>query len=322
GRAEDQVQDEVAYEIPLTGNASATGVALKTGLKKESTHGRKSIASMGLDAGSLLSTPDAQDPSTATKSVSDPEPLSYANPLLHLEKDIARSSATEILTEDAATAEVNIQFSVGSLESGRSSLVPSMVGSPGGIYQPRWGVTNDCRLDALDACQDIVNHIAPSGYFSKLRHFPNAYFLDNITLEQQVAMGSQLRLRFVQKVRLLKKARSKIAKRDQRIQLEAEVDMRKSAKAKSAELTKELDSLRAQFSDLQVSNKQLSDQVLNLQARVMGEENIKAASEEFKKHEDDKVEQRDRGLSLGHWARPASCRYEMCRIFRDKAGVC
>nr|GFD36946.1 hypothetical protein [Tanacetum cinerariifolium] len=48
----------------------------------------------------------------------------------------------------------------------------------------------------------------------------------------------------------------------------------------------------AQFLDLQVSNKQLSDQVLNLQAHVTREEKIKAASEEFKKYEDDKVEQR------------------------------
>nr|GEX72053.1 ribonuclease H-like domain-containing protein [Tanacetum cinerariifolium] len=55
----------------------------------QSTHGGKSLASIGLDAGSLLSTLAAQDPSTATKSVSDPEPLSYANLLLHLEKDIA-----------------------------------------------------------------------------------------------------------------------------------------------------------------------------------------------------------------------------------------
>nr|GEU79386.1 hypothetical protein [Tanacetum cinerariifolium] len=167
-----------------------------------STHGRKSLASIGLDAGSLLSMLAAHDPSTAMKSVRGPEPLSYANPLPHLEKDIVQSSkitATKILIEDAATIKVNIHFSVGSPELGRSSSVSSMVGSSG-----TW----------------------------------------------QVAMGSQLRLRFEQEVRLLKKARSKIAKRDQRIQ------------------------------------------VLNLQAQVMGEENIKVAFQEFKKYKDDKVEQR------------------------------
>nr|GEY17261.1 hypothetical protein [Tanacetum cinerariifolium] len=185
----------------------------------QSTHGGKSLALMGLDAGSLLSMLAAHDPSTAMKSVRGPEPLSYVNPLPHLEKDII--TAIEILTEDAATVKVNIHFSVGSPELGRSSSVSSMVGSSRSIYQRGWGVTND-------------------------------YFLDqyNITLARQVAMGSQLRLRFEQEVRLLKKARSKIAKQDQRIQ------------------------------------------VLNLQAQVMGEENIKVAFEEFKKYKDDKVEQR------------------------------
>nr|GEV03289.1 hypothetical protein [Tanacetum cinerariifolium] len=216
----------------------------------QSTYRGESLASLGLDAGSLLSTPAAQDPYTAIKS-SDPEPLSY----------VFQGNGSEILTEDAATTEVNIQFSVGSPESRRSSSVSFMVGSPGGIYQPGWGVTNDCRMDTPDACQYIVDHIAPPGYFSELHHLPNLDFLDqyNITLARQVAMGSQLRLRFEQEARLLKKARSKIARRDQRIQ--AEVDMKKSAEAKNAELAKELDSLRTQFSDLQVSNKQLSDQM-------------------------------------------------------------
>nr|GEW64696.1 hypothetical protein [Tanacetum cinerariifolium] len=40
GGAEDQVQDAVACETPLTGNASATGVALETGLEKK-------VAAMG-----------------------------------------------------------------------------------------------------------------------------------------------------------------------------------------------------------------------------------------------------------------------------------
>ncbi|GJY07601.1 hypothetical protein Tco_0374655 [Tanacetum coccineum] len=74
--------------------------------------------------------------------------------------------------------------------------------------------------------------------------------------------------------------------------LEAEVDMKKAAETKNAKLTKELESLRGQFSDLQVSNTQLSQQVSNLQAQVTGEEKIKSAFEEFKKYEDDKVEQR------------------------------
>ncbi|GKE76474.1 hypothetical protein Tco_1542594 [Tanacetum coccineum] len=51
--------------------------------------------------------------------------------------------------------------------------------------------------------------------------------------------------------------------------LEAEVDMKKATEAKNARQAKELESLR-----------------------VMGEEKIKVAFEEFKKYEDDKVEQR------------------------------
>ncbi|GJS56230.1 hypothetical protein Tco_0629592 [Tanacetum coccineum] len=325
GRTEDQIQDEVAYEIPPTGDASTTGVTLEVGLEAkvaamgplvnkrhrkrgnnkaeanaspkvlrrdhgafrpaQSTYRGKSLASMGLDAGSLLSTPAAQASSAATKSMSDPEPLSYADPRRYPEQHIAQSSkgtATEIPTGDVATAEVNVQFSAESPDSGRSSSVPFMVGSLSDIYQPGWGVTNDCCLDTLAACQDLVDHIVPPGYFSKLRHLPNADFLSqyNINLAQQVAMGSQLRLRFEQEVKLLKKSRSKIARRDQRNQireeeirkldqeiqslramesevhslqnqtknlktmLEAEVDMKKAAEAKNAELAKEIDSLR------------------------------------------------------------------------------
>ncbi|GKE00878.1 hypothetical protein Tco_1388861, partial [Tanacetum coccineum] len=230
--------------------------------------------------------------STATKSVSNPDPLSYAKPQPYPEQDIAqcRSSsgtATEIPTEHVATTEVNVQLSVGSPESGRSTSVPFVVGSPG--------------------------------------DFLSQY---NMNLTRQVAMGSQLRLRFEQEVRLLKKARAKIARRDQRIQvreeeikkldqevkslratetevhdlcnqtknletlLEAEADMKKAAEAKNAELTKELESLRVWFSDLQVNNNQLSQQVSNFQAQITSEEEIKGAFEQFKKYEDDRVEQR------------------------------
>ncbi|GJT83762.1 hypothetical protein Tco_1058104 [Tanacetum coccineum] len=191
-------------------------------------------------------------------------------------------------------------------DSEKSTSFTSMGGSPGSIYQPGWGVTNNCRLDTPDVCQDMVDHIVPPGYFSVLRHLPNDDFLSqyNINLAQQVAMGSQLRLRFEQEAKLLKKAVAQVARRDQRIQarekdiknlealLEAEADMKEAAEAKNAELVKELESLRVQFSDLQVSNNQLSQQVSTLQAQVTGEERIKAAFEEFKKYEDDRVNSR------------------------------
>ncbi|GJY03148.1 hypothetical protein Tco_0361300 [Tanacetum coccineum] len=282
---EGQVQDELSREIPSVGHATTAEVAPETGLeeevatmrppvnkrRKQMSHKRvndeaeanappkvlrkdhvsspthsayrgKSLAAMGLGAGSISFAPAAHGAPTAAKSVSDPDPLSYAKPQPYPEQDIAHKY--------------------------------------------------------------------------------------NINLARQVAMGSQLRLRFEQEVRLLKKARAKIARRDQRIQvwdeeikkldqeiqslrsvdaevygfrnqtknlktlLEAEVDMKKVAEAKNVELAKELDSLRVQFSDLQVSNDQLSQQVSNLQAQVTGKERIKATFEEFKKYEDDRVEQR------------------------------
>nr|GEY16033.1 hypothetical protein [Tanacetum cinerariifolium] len=74
--------------------------------------------------------------------------------------------------------------------------------------------------------------------------------------------------------------------------LEAETDMKKSAETKNANLTKELESLRTQFLDLQLSYDQPTQQVSTLKTQVTCEERIKAAFEEFKKYEDDKVEKR------------------------------
>nr|GEV25832.1 reverse transcriptase domain-containing protein [Tanacetum cinerariifolium] len=97
----------------------------------------------------------------------------------------------------------------------------------------------------------------------------------NINLAWKVAMGSQLRLRFGHEAKLLKKSVAQVARRDQRIQareneiknlealLEAETHMKKAAEAKNAKI-----------------------------AQVIGEEKLKAAFEEFKKYEDDRVEKR------------------------------
>ncbi|GJX99111.1 hypothetical protein Tco_0356130 [Tanacetum coccineum] len=74
--------------------------------------------------------------------------------------------------------------------------------------------------------------------------------------------------------------------------LEAEVDMKKATEANSVELTRELESLHAKFADLQVNNNQLFQQVSTIEAQVTGEEQIKAAFEEFKKRDEDKVERR------------------------------
>ncbi|GJX95500.1 hypothetical protein Tco_0351298 [Tanacetum coccineum] len=201
-----------------------------------SIHGGKSLPVMGLDAGSTFSTPDAQDDSTTANSVSDPDPLSYS-------KSSSKGTAIEIPPQHVAVTKVNVLLSVGSPDSGKLTYVPSVEGSPSGIYQPAWGVTNSCRLDTPKACQELVDHTVPPGYFSELRHLPNAEFLGQYNMN--------------------------LARQNLETLLEAEVDMKKVAEAKNVELTKELESLR-----------------------VTSEERIKAAFEEFKKYEDNNVEQR------------------------------
>ncbi|GJZ08955.1 gypsy type transposase [Tanacetum coccineum] len=112
----------------------------------------------------------------------------------------------------------------------------------------------------------------------ELGHLPNDDFLSqyNINLARKVAMGSQLRLRFEQEVDGLRNQAQNL----------------KTTKARNADLAKELESLCAKFTDLQVNNSQLSQQVSILQAQVTGEEKLKAAFKEFKRLEDAKVKQR------------------------------
>ncbi|GJV68246.1 gypsy type transposase, partial [Tanacetum coccineum] len=88
----------------------------------------------------------------------------------------------------------------------------------------------------------------------------------NVNLARQVAIGSQLRLRFEQEAKLLKKFVAQVTRRDQRIatrekhikdlevQLEAGINMKKAAESKNSEVTKELEDLRMRFSGLEVVN--------------------------------------------------------------------
>ncbi|GJX57248.1 hypothetical protein Tco_0287145 [Tanacetum coccineum] len=171
----------------------------------------------------------AQDTPVGASSVKDSDPLSYMEPRPIPEQDIAQSSKKTVVAEDP--------------DSERSTSFTSMGGSPRSVYQPGWGVTNNCRLDTPDMCQDKIE-----------------------AKEKQIKNVEAL--------------------------LEAEADMKKAVEAKNAELMKDLKGLRGHFSDLQLSNQQLSQQVSTLQAQITGEEKIKVAFEEFKKYEDDRVEQR------------------------------
>ncbi|GJZ86052.1 hypothetical protein Tco_0657662 [Tanacetum coccineum] len=261
GGTADQFWDRLSHEIPPMETATTTEVIQESGLEKElavmrppmnkrrrkrvndkaeanappkvlrkdhaafrpaqSTLRGKFLDSIGLEADFTFFTPATQETPADTKSVSDPEPLSYVKPQPHPEQDVAQSSrktAPEIPTKNVATAGVQDLLSTESPGSGKSTSVPYVDGSLGSIYQPGWGVTNNCRLDTPNACQDMVDHIVPLG-----------------TVEAEVH-GLHNR------------------KKNLETLLEAEVS--------------------------------------NLQAHVMGEEKIKAAFEEFKKYEDDRVEQR------------------------------
>nr|GFC59859.1 hypothetical protein [Tanacetum cinerariifolium] len=116
--------------------------------------------------------------------VSDPDPLAYAGAPSHPPVDVAQSS------QGVAVAEYT-------------------------VYRPEWGVTNGSLLDTPEACQDLVDHAAPPGYFAELRHMPNDEFLRqyNVNLARQV-----LRLRFEQEAKLLKKSVAQVARREKRIQ--------------------------------------------------------------------------------------------------------
>nr|GFB01653.1 retrovirus-related Pol polyprotein from transposon TNT 1-94 [Tanacetum cinerariifolium] len=85
---------------------------------------------------------------------------------------------------------------------------------------------------------------------------------ENASSPAEVAMGLQLRLRFEQEAKLLRKSVAQVARRDKRIQareleiknleavLEAEANTKKAAEDRSAGLSQELENMHAQFLDL------------------------------------------------------------------------
>nr|GFA37828.1 hypothetical protein [Tanacetum cinerariifolium] len=225
-----------------------------------SSRGGKSLAAMQLCLASNIFMYEG-----VPADVSDPDPLAFADAPSPHPADVAQSSQGVAVVADPESENVSS---------------PTEVGSPGSVYRPEWGVTNGSLLDTPEACQDLVDHAAP------------------------LAMGSQLRLRFEQKVKLIKKSVAQVAHRDKRIQdreleiknlevlLETEAGIKRVAEEKSAGLSQELERMRAQFSKLQVSNERLSQQVDALQQHVYGEESLKAAFKDYKRQQDQMVEQR------------------------------
>ncbi|GJW03415.1 hypothetical protein Tco_1562271 [Tanacetum coccineum] len=229
----------------------------------QSTLGGKFLAAIGLDVGSTLVTPATQETPSNAKSVNDPDPLSCAKTQPCPKQDVAQSSrktALEIPTKNVTTVEAQDMFSVESPGSGKSTSVPSMVESP--------GVRLLKKAKAQIARRD-----------------------------QRIQVREEEIKKLDQEIKSLKTMETKVhglrnQARNLETLLEVEVDMKKAVKAKNVGLAKELESLRAQFADLQVSNNQLYKQVSTLQTQVTGEERIKAAFEEFKKYKDNRVSSR------------------------------
>ncbi|GKE43676.1 hypothetical protein Tco_1470960, partial [Tanacetum coccineum] len=144
--------------------------------------------------------------------------------------------------------------------------------------------------------------------------------IHNTNLARQVALGSQLRLRFEQEVRLLMKAKSQVAKCNKRIHVKEEEIKRlgeevESLKAVETEVhglrnqTKNLKTLLEAEVDMKKATK-AKNRVSTLQAQVMGEERIQAAFKEFKKYEDDRVEK--------HCAKMDACLDAMSLYFDEE----
>ncbi|GKA84327.1 hypothetical protein Tco_0805922 [Tanacetum coccineum] len=289
---EQSVTGESTMEIPKEANAQQDMFKAEPPVPKKRRRRDKDEA--GTSALLKMSRADARltHPEEAmAQDVFEPEPISYAAPRPTPNPYVTQSS--KVAADEEEGTEKSLPFDY-------------MGGPPDDTYQPKWGITNKSCLDDLQACQEFVDHAAPPGCFSELRHLPAEDFLSqyNLNLARQIALGSQLRLRYKQESKLLKKSVAKVERRDQKIQaqteklknletlIEAESDMRKATEAKTGALTKELEDLRVRFSKLQADNSQLSQQVMTLQTQVAGEEKIKAAFEEYKKAEHEMVGRR------------------------------
>nr|GEY61260.1 hypothetical protein [Tanacetum cinerariifolium] len=280
-------KDVPATAAPGAGQAEETATTEPHVAREiRSSHGGKSLAAIQLGLASNVFVPEG-----APADVSDPDPLSFADaPSRHL-VDVVHLPKVLLQQETRSLRMFFPLPKLGLLEvyTGQNEVLPMVAYLTPLRHAKTWWTMPHLRV-----------------IFFELRHMHNEWFLRqyNVNLARQVAMGSQLRIRFEQEAKLLRKSVAQEARRDKRIQaqepeiknlealLEAEADMKKAAEGKSAGLIQELEDMRAWFSDLQVSNEHLSQQVATLQKQVSGEEKLKAAFEEFKQYEDDRVERR------------------------------
>nr|GEX15810.1 reverse transcriptase domain-containing protein [Tanacetum cinerariifolium] len=188
-------EDVPATEAPVAGQAEKnTAMDPPTALESR-IRGRegelpqgKSLAAIQLGLASSIHVLD-----DALVGISDPDPLSLADPPSRHPADVAQSSQGTAAVGDPKS---------------KNASSPVEIGSPKSIYRPEWGVANGSFLDTPEAYQDLVDDVAPPGYFSELCHMHNEEFLRqyNVNIARHVEMGSQLRLRFEQKAKLLRKS--------------------------------------------------------------------------------------------------------------------
>nr|GEZ49950.1 hypothetical protein [Tanacetum cinerariifolium] len=157
---------------------------------------------------------------------------------------------------------------------------PTVVGSPGSVYRPEWVSPMVAFLIPPRPVKTLLIMLLLRATFLSCVICTMTIFLGS-NLARQVAMGSQLRLRFEQEAKLLRKSVAQVARREQRIQareseiknlevlLETEADMKRAAKEKSVGLIKSWK-----------------------RCQVSGEETLKAAFEDYMRQQDQMVEQR------------------------------
>nr|GEX32658.1 hypothetical protein [Tanacetum cinerariifolium] len=243
-RTEEQGQDELSQGIAPVGNPSYTEVTPKTDLKKGTVSMRALVNKRRRKRG----------PGEAKANA----------PPMVLRKDHVASHTSQSTLGRKSLASMGIRM-------GPTISVPTTQETPvyaKGVSSRKAVVTEDPDSEKSTSFTFMVG--SPGSIYQPLGH-PDCVITQLWRGKWQVAMGSQLRLRFEHETKLLKKAVAQVARRDQRIQarekqidnlealLEAEADMKDIADAKNVKL-----------------------------AQVTGKEMIKAAFEEFKKYEDDR----------------------------------
>nr|GEZ79092.1 hypothetical protein [Tanacetum cinerariifolium] len=226
---ENQANRTVAPEIPLPGNMPATGAASEVSLEEEVaamkprlSKKRDRMVNDGADANA--------PPKVLRKDYASVRPEQSTRRWKFLQTLGLAAGSTFVTPAD--TKGVNDRDSLSFAEP-QPHPEQSMTQD---IYQPRWGVTNSCRLDTPNACQDVIDHIVPPTYCSELRRMSNAEFLSQYN--KNLAQQEEEIKKFDQEIQGLQNPTGNL-----KTLLEAEADMKKATETKNADLTKELESL-------------------------------------------------------------------------------